>query len=97
MLISAMALQLMFPKSFILHPIDEIYYYSVTLVGGFIGKSQKRRFEKYLNFVDLIKHLKQKTSNKEMKTKLVVLKQDVRSQIVLVEIFSDWPQYYFCE
>lgn len=44
-------------------------YYSVTLVGGFIGRSQIRRFENYLNFVDLIKHLKQKTSNKEMKSK----------------------------
>lgn len=84
MLISAMAVKLMFPKSFIFHPIEKIYYYSVTLVGGFIGKSQKRIFEKYLNFVDSIKHLKQKTFNKEMKTKLVVLKQYVRSQIVLV-------------
>lgn len=41
----------------------------------FVGSSQKRRIEKYLNFVDLIKHLKQKTSNKEMKTEVVVLKQ----------------------
>lgn len=72
MLISAMAVKLMFSKSFILHPFDEIYYYSVTLVGGFIGRSQIRRFEKCLNFVDLIKHLKQKTSNKEMKTKVAV-------------------------
>lgn len=89
MLISAMAETLMFSKSFILHLIDEIYYYSVTLVGGVIGRSQKRRFEKDLNFVDLIKHLKQKFSNKEIKTKVFVLKQDVRSQIVLLEMFSD--------
>lgn len=47
MLISAMAVKLMFSKSFILHPIDEIFYYSVTLVVGFVGSSQKRRFEKY--------------------------------------------------
>lgn len=58
-------------------------------MGGFIGRSQIRIFEKVLNFVDLIKLLQQKTSNKEIKTKVFVLKQDVRSQIVLVEMFSD--------